>query len=55
MSVAATRDDVATYVAAFREFVDDVRSGAYPEDRHIVGTDRAELHAFLAALVGEGA
>jgi hypothetical protein len=32
-----------------------VRSGRYPEDRHIVGTDRSELHLFLAALEGEGA
>ena len=33
-------------IAAFREFVADVRSGAYPEERHLVGVDKAELHRF---------
>ena len=39
----------------FREFVADVRSGAYPEERHLVGVDKAELHRFIAALEAEGA
>jgi 3-methyl-2-oxobutanoate hydroxymethyltransferase len=44
----------AERVAAFSEFVADVRTGAYPEDRHLVGTDRAELHRFLEALEAAG-
>lgn len=42
-------------VNAYREFVEDVRSGAYPEDKHIVGVDKAELHRFLADLEAAGA
>lgn len=34
-------------VAAFAEFADDVRSGAYPEKGHEVAIDRNELEAFL--------
>jgi 3-methyl-2-oxobutanoate hydroxymethyltransferase len=34
-------------VAAFREFVADIRKGAFPEDRHIVHMDPAELSKFL--------
>jgi 3-methyl-2-oxobutanoate hydroxymethyltransferase len=41
-------------VAAFGEFVSDVHTGAYPEPRHIVGTDPAELEAFRRALALEG-
>ncbi len=33
-------------IAAFREFVADVDSGAYPEDRHVVRMAPAELQAF---------
>lgn len=43
----------AERVAAFGEFVADVHSGAYPEPKHLVGVDPAELAAFrqqLAAL-----
>lgn len=41
-------------VAAFSEFMDDVRSGAYPEPRHLVATEPAELDAFRRALELEG-
>ncbi|RST86411.1 3-methyl-2-oxobutanoate hydroxymethyltransferase [Aquibium carbonis] len=34
-------------VAAFREFVADVESRAFPEERHIVRMDSAELATFL--------
>jgi 3-methyl-2-oxobutanoate hydroxymethyltransferase len=34
-------------VAAFAEFVSDVRSGAYPEQRHLVGVERSEMERFL--------
>ncbi|GES43849.1 3-methyl-2-oxobutanoate hydroxymethyltransferase [Rhizobium dioscoreae] len=34
-------------IAAFAEFADDVRSGAYPEKGHQVAVDRQELEAFL--------
>ena len=34
-------------VAAFSEYVADVNSGAYPEDRHIVRMDPAELSQFM--------
>lgn len=44
----------AERVAAFSEFVADVRSGAYPEDRHIVGVEKAELRRFLADLEAAG-
>lgn len=37
----------AERVAAFREFVADVESLAYPEDRHIVHMDPAEMQEFL--------
>ncbi len=38
-------------IAAFKEYVADVNSGAYPEDRHIVKMDPSEpsqLHQALA-------
>jgi 3-methyl-2-oxobutanoate hydroxymethyltransferase len=38
----------AERVAAFSEFVADVGSKAYPEERHIVRMDPAELKSFLA-------
>jgi 3-methyl-2-oxobutanoate hydroxymethyltransferase len=54
-SFAAEYDRLqAERVAAFGEFVADVRSGAYPEPGHIVGTDPAELEAFRRALALEG-
>ncbi len=37
-------------VAAFSEFVADVRSGAYPEARHLVGIEPEELEAFRREL-----
>jgi 3-methyl-2-oxobutanoate hydroxymethyltransferase len=37
-------------IAAFREFIADVNSGAYPEPKHDVGMDAAELAAFKAGL-----
>jgi 3-methyl-2-oxobutanoate hydroxymethyltransferase len=40
----------AERVAAFREYVADVESGAYPEDRHILHMPKDELDAFLARL-----
>ena len=39
-------------IAAFREYADDVRSGAYPEKGHLVGIEAAELAAFLGRLDG---
>jgi 3-methyl-2-oxobutanoate hydroxymethyltransferase len=44
----------AERIAAFGEFVSDVHGGAYPEQRHIVATDPAELEAFRRALALEG-
>ncbi len=40
----------AERVAAFGEFVADVRSGAYPEPRHEVAVEGAELERFMADL-----
>lgn len=37
-------------VAAFREYADDVRSGAYPEKGHLVGIEPAEFATFLERL-----
>ena len=37
-------------IAAFSEYVADVRSGAYPDKPHLVGIEPAELEAFLTAL-----
>ena len=37
----------AERIAAFSEYVADVDSGAYPEDKHIVRMDPAELRLFL--------
>jgi 3-methyl-2-oxobutanoate hydroxymethyltransferase len=37
-------------IAAFQEYADDVRSGAYPERAHLVGIAPAELAAFLDRL-----
>lgn len=39
-------------IAAFGEFVADVESGAYPEDRHVLRMDPAELERFLSRLDG---
>lgn len=40
----------AERIAAFSEFVSDVKTGAYPEARHSVGVDDAELSQFLDRL-----
>lgn len=40
----------AERVAAFREFISDVGSGAYPEDKHLVQMDPKELDAFRSGL-----
>ena len=40
----------AERIAAFREFIADVGSGAYPEDRHVVRMAADEAEAFLARL-----
>jgi len=37
----------AERVAAFSEFAADVESGAFPEDRHVVKMDAAELERFM--------
>ena len=37
-------------VAAFREYVADVESGAYPEDRHLVRMAKEELDRFRSGL-----
>jgi len=37
----------AERVAAFSEFAADVESGAFPEDRHVVKMDAAELDRFM--------
>lgn len=43
-------------VAAFREFIADVETGAYPEEKHLVRMPAAELAGFEAALdAGDGA
>jgi 3-methyl-2-oxobutanoate hydroxymethyltransferase len=42
----------AERVAAFKEFIADVVSSAYPEDKHVVKMAAAELSAFQAALKG---
>ncbi len=40
----------AERVAAFREFVNDVESGAYPEKKHLVRMPDSELAAFREAI-----
>ena len=37
-------------IAAFREYASDVRTSTYPEARHTVGIEPAELDAFLTTL-----
>ncbi len=39
-------------VAAFQEYVADVRSGAYPEEKHLVRMEVEELDRFRGALEG---
>jgi 3-methyl-2-oxobutanoate hydroxymethyltransferase len=40
----------AERIAAFREFIADVATNAYPEDKHVVKMNPAELAAFKLAL-----
>lgn len=40
----------AERVAAFREYVTDVETGAYPETRHLVGMEAGEFDRFLDGL-----
>jgi 3-methyl-2-oxobutanoate hydroxymethyltransferase len=37
-------------IAAFREYAEDVRSGAYPEKAHLVGIEPVELEEFLSKI-----
>ena len=37
-------------VLAFSEFVTDVQTGHYPEDKHLVPVDPKEVEAFIAML-----
>jgi 3-methyl-2-oxobutanoate hydroxymethyltransferase len=37
-------------VAAFSEYIADVRSGAYPQENHVVRMKEAELSSFLSRL-----
>ena len=40
----------AERIAAFKEYVADVESRAYPEEKHVVRMDPRELETFLARL-----
>ena len=40
-------------IAAFTEFAEDVKTGAYPEKRHLVGVDEEQLKLFLHRLRSE--
>ena len=42
----------AERIAAFSEYVADVNSGAYPEDRHVVRMDPNELSLFMKRVDG---
>lgn len=44
----------AERIAAFREFIADVASNAYPQDQHVVKMNPAELAAFQQALTARG-
>jgi 3-methyl-2-oxobutanoate hydroxymethyltransferase len=39
-------------IKAFKEYIGDVNSGAYPEDKHVVRMDKSELGKFLKAMDG---
>src|SRR5438445_2581491 len=41
-------------IAAFREYAEDIQSGAYPEPRHMVEANPEELQKFEAFLASEG-
>jgi 3-methyl-2-oxobutanoate hydroxymethyltransferase len=38
-------------VAAYKEFIADCASGAFPEEQHVLKMDKAELNAFLKGIV----
>src|SRR5437773_7442554 len=40
-------------IAAFKEYADDVKTGAFPETRHLVVMDEAEFKKAVAAIEGE--
>ena len=44
---------LADNVAAFSELANDIKSGAYPERRHLVDIPKGELDQFLRALESE--
>lgn len=37
-------------ISAFKEYVNDVDSGSYPEDKHVVRMEKAELNRFIASI-----
>jgi 3-methyl-2-oxobutanoate hydroxymethyltransferase len=41
-------------VAAFKEYADDVRSGRFPEARHLLTMDEAVFQEAVAAIEGDG-
>ncbi len=52
-SFAAELDRLqAERIAAYREFIDDIGTGAFPEDRHLVRMDPVEHEKFLEKLGG---
>ncbi|MBT5521678.1 MAG: 3-methyl-2-oxobutanoate hydroxymethyltransferase, partial [Rhodospirillales bacterium] len=51
---AAERDRLQTErIGAYSEFIADVKSGAFPEDRHIVGITDNEFELFLDAVTND--
>jgi 3-methyl-2-oxobutanoate hydroxymethyltransferase len=42
-------------IRAFEEYINDVNSGAYPENKHVVRMDEAEVAKFLKGLKGGSA
>jgi 3-methyl-2-oxobutanoate hydroxymethyltransferase len=42
-------------ISAFKEYADDVKSGAFPETRHLVSMDQSEFKKAVAAIEGSGA
>jgi 3-methyl-2-oxobutanoate hydroxymethyltransferase len=40
-------------ISAFKEFIADVNSGAYPEDKHVVRMEKAELNKFMVSIGGK--
>jgi 3-methyl-2-oxobutanoate hydroxymethyltransferase len=50
MVTKSSRPTVAERIAAYREFISDVQTGAYPEPQHVVPVADEELSAFKASL-----